>query len=57
MISKICQFEKYRFRGSFGQSGGSFGRCVRCVFVMSVVLNEFEYSSSPLKIDVTCQKN
>ena len=39
-----------------GQPGGLFGRCVRCGFVVSVVLHEFEYSPSPLKIDATCQK-
>ena len=39
-----------------GQSGGSFGRSVRCGFVVSVVLYEFGYSPSPFKIDVTCQK-
>ena len=36
-----------------GQSGGSFGRSVRCGFVVSVVLHEFVYSPSPLKIDAT----
>ena len=56
-FKKYVRFQKYRFKGSFGQSGGSFGRCVRCGFVVSVVLHEFEYSPSPLKIDVTCQTN
>ena len=45
------------FKVRSGQSGGSFGRCVRCDFVVSMVLHEFEYSPSPLKTDVTCQKN
>ena len=34
-------------------SGESFGGCVRCDFVVSVVLHAFGYSSSPLKIDAT----
>ena len=36
-----------------GQFGGSFERCVRCVFVVSVVLHECGYAPSPLKIDTT----
>ena len=39
-----------------GQFGESFRRCVRCGFVVSVVLHELEYSPSPLKIVVTCKK-
>ena len=39
-----------------GQSGGSFERCVRCGFVVSVFLHEFGYSPSPLKIDATYKK-
>ena len=39
-----------------GQSGGSFGGCVRCGFVVSWVLQEFRYSPSPLKIDATYKK-
>ena len=39
-----------------GQSGGSFGRSVRCGFVVSVALHEFGYSPSPLKIDATYEK-
>ena len=37
-----------------GQSGGSFRRAVRCGFVVSSVLHEFEDPPSPLKIDATC---
>ena len=40
-----------------GQPGELFGRCVRCGFVVSVVLHEFGYSPSPLKTDVICHKN
>ena len=40
-----------------GQFGGSFRRCVRCDFVVSVDFHEFGYSPSPLKIVATCQKN
>ena len=39
-----------------GQFGGSFRRCVRCDFVVSVVLHEFRYSPSPLKTDATYKK-
>ena len=39
-----------------GQFGGSFRRCVRCDFVVSVFLHEFGYSPSPLKIDATYKK-
>ena len=35
----------------------SFERCVRCGFVVSMVLHEFGYSPSPLKIDATYKKN
>ena len=37
-----------------GQSGGSFRRAVRCGFVVSAVLHEFEDPPRPLKIDATC---
>ena len=34
-----------------GQSGESFGHCIRCDFVMSIVLHEFEDSPSALRIN------
>ena len=34
-----------------GQSGESFGHCIRCDFVMSTVLHEFEDSPSALGIN------
>ena len=53
----MINYKNMDFKVRSGQSGGSFARCVRCDFVVSMVLHEFEYSPSPLKTDVTCQKN
>ena len=53
----MLNYKNIDFNVRSGQSGGSFGRCVRCDFVVSMVLHEFEYSPSPLKTDVSCQKN
>ena len=39
-----------------GQSGGSFGGCVRCGFVVSAFSQQFRYSPSPLKIEATYKK-
>ena len=39
-----------------GQFGESFGRCVRCDFVVRAVLHAFGDSPSPLKIDASHKK-
>ena len=53
----MLDYKNIAFRVRSGQSGGPFGRCVRCDFVVGMVLHEFEYSPSPLNTDVTGQEN
>ena len=37
------------------QNGGPFGHCVRCVFVVNLILHEFEDSPSALRINPSWQ--